>query len=146
MKRRAFTFGLAALAAAPGLPLSAATAAPATGITTQQFALAKLLARAHNHCTPDMLARHVRVSPEIAAQLQNMLLNQGVITPPIGGASMATSPLNTHCVPKQALKPSNLIQKASDLRKYLENLEQDAPKQAPDPAPETPSEAPESHA
>lgn len=121
MKRRSFTFGLAALAAAPTLPLATASSA-APGITAQQFSLAKLLARAHNHCTPEMLARHMKLTPDAARNVQAVLLRNGVITPPVAGVSMATNPMNTNCVPKEALKPTNIAKSVTETRNRLREI------------------------
>lgn len=122
MKRRTFLTALATLTAAPALPASALSPA------TKHLPLATLLARSHNHCTRDMLQRHLKIPADMAAQVHDLLLHQNIITRPVGGISMATAPTNTHCVPKQALKPSNLIRKATDLRSRLrELLKEDAP-------------------
>jgi hypothetical protein len=121
MKRRSFTFGLAAATAAPAVPLSVSIA-PATTGAAQHFTLAKLLARTHNHCTPDMLARHLKVSKDMAQSVQNLLVNRGVITPPVAGASMAVNPLNTHCITNEAMKTTNYLQKAAQLRARLEEV------------------------
>ena len=120
MKRRTFLSTLAAAAATPALP-AVTLAAPSTA-ATQHFALAKLLARAHNHCTRDMLARHLKVSPEMAREVQHLLLQRGVITPPVAGVSMATNPMNTNCIPNEALKPTNIAQKAADVRAKVKEL------------------------
>lgn len=120
MKRRTFLTALATLTATPALPAGALSPAAA-----KHLPLASLLARSHNHCTRDMLQRNLKLSPDMAAQVHDLLLNRGIITRPINGISMATAPTNTHCVPKQALKPSNLIRKATDLRSRLRELLQD---------------------
>ena len=120
MKRRAFTFGLAALAATPAVPFSAAVT-PGTS-ADQHFSLAKLLARAHNHCSPAMLQRHLKVSPEMAREVVSLLLQRGVITPPVAGVSMATNPMNTNCVPKEALKPSNLNTAVNEVRERVQKI------------------------
>lgn len=120
MKRRTFLTALATLTATPALPAGAFSPAAA-----KHLPLATLLARSHNHCTTDMLARHLKVAPDMAAQVHDLLLNKNIITRPVNGISMATAPTNTHCVPKQALKPSNLIRRATDLRSRLRELLQD---------------------
>jgi len=126
MKRRSFTFGLGALLAAPALPGSVAARAIAPSVTTQQLAVAKIMARSHNRLTLDMLERHLRVSAQMAQSIQNRLVQDGIITQPLGGASMAVSPTNTHCIPNEALKPSNILQKADALRKNIEKLTKSA--------------------
>lgn len=118
MKRRTFLSTLAALPAAPALGSLPSEAA-------KHLPRASLLARSHNHCTLDMLQRHLKLSPDMAAQVHDLLLHRNIITRPINGISMATAPTNTHCVPKQALKPSNLIRRATDLRSRLRDLLED---------------------
>lgn len=120
MKRRTFLTALATLTAAPALPASALSPA-----AVKHLPLASLLARSHNHCTRDMLQRHLKIPPDMAAQVHDLLLRQNIITRPVNGISMATAPTNTHCVPKQALKPSNLIRRANDLRSRLRDLLED---------------------
>ena len=134
MKRRTFLTALATLTAAPALPAGALNPA------AKHLPVATLLARSHNHCTPDMLRRHLKVSAEMANQVQALLYSRGIITAPVGGVSMATAPTNTHCIPKQALKPSNLIRKAADFRQRLRDLFEESTaheKGAPEDAPET---------
>ena len=135
MKRRTFTFGLGALAAAPTMPF-AATAV--TGQTAaQHFHVARILARAHNHCTAAMLERHLKVTPDMARQVRTLLLDRGVITAPVNGVSMAVNPTNTNCVPAQALKPSNLVQKAKEMRHLLERFQGDSDEISSDENPDS---------
>lgn len=122
MNRRFFIGTMSALVASPTLPAMAAPIAPHHMVT------AKIIARSHNRCTTDMLIRHLRVAPDIAARIQAQLLRQGVITPPLAGVSMATNPTNTACITNEALKPTNLLQKAAQLRDRLDALA-DAPPQ-----------------
>lgn len=58
----------------------------------------------------------------MARQVRGLLLEKGVITTPVGGVSMATNPLNTNCVPAQALKPTNIAQSALDVRKRVRKV------------------------
>lgn len=116
MIRRTFLTTLAALFAAPVMPKFAASE------VAKHLPRATLLARTHNHCTTDMLARHLRLTPDMAAQVQAMLLRHGVITTPVAGASMATHPLNTHCIPNEALKHTNWLQKLNDARARLQEV------------------------
>ncbi|MFK7874608.1 MAG: hypothetical protein AB8B71_02345 [Paracoccaceae bacterium] len=117
MKRRTFTLGLGAAVAAPTVPL--AHILPTRAGSGAQMKTAALLARAHNHCTLDMLMRHLKVPLQTAREIQTRLVQQGIITAPIGGASMAVHPLNTYCVPKAAYKTSNYVHEAADLDRKL---------------------------
>jgi hypothetical protein len=118
MNRRIFLSTLSALMAAPALPAMAVPIAPQHTIT------AKIIARSHNRCTTDMLVRHLRVPADMAARIQAQLLRQGIITPPVAGISMATNPSNTACITNEALKPTNLLQRAAQLREKMEELVQ----------------------
>ena len=134
MKRRTFTTGLAALTAAPALPLASTTVSQAT---SAQMATAKMLARAHNRCSPAMLARLMRIDAGLATELHLTLFRQGVITAAgADGTSMAIIPINTNCVPKQALKPTNLIQKARELNTKLGEVLQETGSEHSDQAKE----------
>ncbi|MBD3665887.1 hypothetical protein H9Q16_18270 [Sulfitobacter sp. TSTF-M16] len=126
MHRRTFLTTLTALVAARPLPVLAGPA------ITRHLPRATLLARTHNHCTADMLARHLQVTPRIAAKIQTLLVQRGILTTPVNGAAMATHPLNTHCVPNEALKHTNWLQKLSDAKARL----QEVLDQAADPEPE----------
>ena len=136
MIRRTFLTALATLTAAPALP-AGALSNPAAA---KHLPLATLLARSHNHCTTDMLQRHLKIPADMAAQVHDLLLHRNIITQPVNGISMATAPTNTHCVPKQALKPSNFIRKAKDLRSRLRDLLQD---DTPQDTPETQKDVPQ---
>ena len=85
--------------------------------------VASIIARAHNRCTPEMLVRHLKVTPEVAGSIQAQLVRQGVITAPMSGVSLATNPSNSHCITNEALKPNNILQKAARLREKLAELE-----------------------
>ncbi|WP_299417582.1 hypothetical protein [uncultured Sulfitobacter sp.] len=117
MNRRFFLSALSALAAAPALPAVAAPILPRHMIT------AKIIARSHNRCTIDMLKRHLAVPTDMAARIQAQLLHQGVIAPPVSGVSLAIDPTNTGCIPNEAMKPNNLLQKAAQLREKLAQLD-----------------------
>lgn len=118
MNRRIFLSTLSALMATPALPAMAAPIAP------QHMITAKIIARSHNRCTTDMLVRHLRVPADMAARIQAQLLRQGIITPPVAGISMATNPSNTACITNEAFKPTNLLQRAAQLREKMEELVQ----------------------
>lgn len=77
-----------------------------------------------------MLMRHLRVPADMAARIQAQLLRQSVITPPLAGVSMGTNPSNTACITNKAMKPINLLQKAADLRRQLEKLDEHLPEKS----------------
>ena len=124
MNRRSFTASLAALFAVPALPAGASlvpAAAPQTAVS--HYTTAKLLARAHNRCSPAMLQRLLRVDSAIATELNAMLLKRGVISAAgAQGVSMATAPLNTHCITNEAMRASNVAQKLKDAKEKLDQL------------------------
>lgn len=141
MNRRSFTASLAALIAAPALP-AVASVAPSTAAPTaaSHFATAKLLARAHNTCSPAMLQRLLRVDSAMAHELNRLLIERGVISSAsLRGASMAIDPLNTHCVPREALRSSNVAQKIRDLKARLSDAS-DTLEERADKAVEAPRE------
>ena len=117
MNGRFFLSALSAAAAAPALPAIAMPAAP------HHLKVASIIARAHNRCTPEMLVRHLKVTPEVAGNIQAQLVRQGVITAPVSGVSLATNPGNSHCITNEALKPNNILHKAARLREKLAELD-----------------------
>ena len=123
---------LAALAAAPGMP-SALPAAP-TSAAMSRFAAAKLIARVHNACSPNMLRHLLQVDASIAAELNAMLSDRGVITAAgSNGMSMAVNPMNTNCLPTEALKPTNMVQSVADVREKLAKLKESYADLKPEP-------------
>ena len=123
MNRRQFTFGLGALAAAPSAPLAAILpqSGAASSVAFGHFNLAKVIAKSHNRCSSEMLMRHLKVGPEIAAEVQSLLLKKGVITPPsLAGISSAINPTNLNFVPKPVAYKPEIVAKAADLRKKLQ--------------------------
>lgn len=124
MNRRSFTASLAALFAAPTLPDVASVAPSAVSQTAvSHYATAKLLARAHNRCSPETLQRLLRVDGAIARELNAMLLKRGVISSSSArGALMAVEPLNTHCITNEAMRASNMAQKLRDAKAQLDKL------------------------
>lgn len=117
MKRRTFLQTLTALVAAPALPATA-VAAPSTAIT-QHFAHAKLLARCHDRASPEMFARLMKLEPDAAQGVFDLLRARGVIGNGADGIARAVNPLNTHCVPNEALRARDLAKMTSDLAKDL---------------------------
>lgn len=124
MNRREFTTSLGAIAAAPALP-AFAIAQNTTQIAAAHFANAKLIARAHNACSPQMLSRLLRLDNSTAHSLQSMLFEKGVVTH-ANGLAMATNPLNTNCIPIEALKPKNLARSVVDARAKSSRLREKA--------------------
>lgn len=115
MKRRTFMQTLTALFAAPALPVAAAPSAT----LTQHFARAKLLARCHDRASPEMFARLMKLEPETAKGVFNLLRERGVIAHGTDGIVRAINPLNTHCVPNEAVRARDLAKITSDLTKNL---------------------------
>ena len=114
MERRSFLAGLSALFLAPR-----PTFVMAGGPSAELYAKAKFLARAHNKSSVPMLMRHLKVDAEIAAQINSMLFQRGVITAPIGGTSLALHPTNTHALPLDAPKQMDRL---AQLRDFAERL------------------------
>lgn len=122
MNRRTFTASLAALFAAPAVPLTVSPAVASSGAASH-FATAKLLARAHNRCSPAMLQRLLRVDEAVALELNAMLFNKGVISSAgVHGTAMAINPLNTHCITNEAMRASNIAQKLADAKAQMRKL------------------------
>ncbi|WP_293443505.1 hypothetical protein [Planktotalea sp.] len=133
MNRRTFTASIAALFAAPAMP-AAGSLAPVSAAPTaaSHYANAKLLARAHNRCSPAMLQRLLRVDSAIATELNGMLLKRGVIsTVGAQGVSMATAPLNRYCITNEAMRASNFAQKVKETKAKLDRISEtlNAPEQ-----------------
>ena len=102
MNRREFTRGLASLGIAPALPLPALGAAPSAGVASAAVSAAAekmyfwgwFSARVHDRCSPEMLQNMLKVSPEVAAEVNNRLIRNGAITAPNAlGVSKAVDPL-----------------------------------------------------
>ncbi|WP_370400010.1 hypothetical protein [Sulfitobacter sp. JB4-11] len=95
MNRREFTASLAALAAAPAVPL-AATAAPATAaIPPGAYAWAQLIARAQAQCSPAMLVRHLGLDPAQSNALFAEMVRDNVLrVPGLAGSAQAVKPIN----------------------------------------------------
>lgn len=119
MKRRTFTFGLGALCATPALP----AVTPAFSATvTEKFATAKLLSRCHDRASPAMLQRLMQVDADTAQGLYSMLQEQNVIAPGLDGIARATNPLNTNCVPNEAIRARDLARSAIKVKGQLRDL------------------------
>jgi hypothetical protein len=119
MKRRTFVSTLAALVATPALPTPTALAVPADHIS-KHFAKAKLLARCHDRASPEMFVRLMKLDSKTAESLFNLLKERSVIAPGIDGIARAINPLNTHCVPNEAIRARDLAQITRDLTTRLQ--------------------------
>lgn len=95
MNRREFTASLAALAAAPAIPVAAAPVATAkAALPPGAYLWAELIARAQNTCSPAMIAKHLRISTTAAEGLFNQMVQDGVLRAPgLTGAAQAAKPL-----------------------------------------------------
>ncbi|MDG1470754.1 MAG: hypothetical protein P8Q26_04235 [Ascidiaceihabitans sp.] len=112
---------------------------PAT--LTQHFAKAKLLARCHDRASPEMFMRLMKLDGDTARGGFNLLQDKGVIGNGIDGITRAINPLNTHCVPNEAVRATDLAKMASDIAKRvrdmakrrLEAVEKELADDAPEP-------------
>ncbi len=97
MNRREFTTSLAAVFAAPALPLAARTPAiAAPAVPPGAYAWAQLIAQAQNKCSPDMLAKMLHLKPEVAQILFKDLVVDGVLQMPgRTGIAKAANPFDT---------------------------------------------------
>lgn len=141
MKRRSFLSGLGAVAALPVIPAPAMASAPAaiSAAAYEYFDWAKMIVRAHNRCSPDMLQRLLKLDANLARQVQSALLKEGVISAPsVAGISHALDPLHPEL--RMMGTPVRMSPDHPDtaLRKVSEKLEtemQDAEEQIPAPEP-----------
>jgi hypothetical protein len=137
MKRRTFLTALSALVAAPALPARAA--APVSVAATKHFATAKMLAQCHDRASPEMFMRLMKLDAETAQGVFRLLQNQNVIAKGFDGVARAVSPLNTHCIPNEAVRARTLMQGTVDLKKRLQKFakrkwdEMDDPKDTAEP-------------
>lgn len=139
MHRRTFLQTLTALIAAPALP-----ATPASGTTlTRHLGRATMLARCHDRASPEMFGRLMQLDTDTAQGVFDLLRKRGVIARGTDGLARAVNPLNTHCIPNEALRARDLAQITSDLtqnlRKRLEKRVKDAVEPDP-PQPGLPNE------
>ncbi|MFK7834617.1 MAG: hypothetical protein AB8B60_00220 [Sulfitobacter sp.] len=97
MNRRQFNLSLAAGAAAFSAPLgvTAAVAPQTASVPAGTYAWAQLIARTQNRCSPAMLMRHLRLSPDAATALFNEMIRDGVLRAPgAAGMARAVQPIN----------------------------------------------------
>ena len=119
MKRRTFLSTLTAAIAAPSLPMSATASA---GQMTQHFAKAKLLARCHDRASPEMFERLMKLDSQTAQGVFDLLKDRSVIGKGLDGITRAMNPLNTHCVPNEAIRARDFAQMSSDVGKRLQEM------------------------
>lgn len=85
------------------MSLSAATASKSAAVPAGTYAWGALIARAQNRCDPAMLARHLCLADNIADQLFNDLIRNGVLrTPGVAGIAQAARPINATATPRRA--------------------------------------------
>jgi len=96
MNRREFSTSLAALGVLPALPVATPVAAATAPIVPAgTYAWAHLIARAQSKCSAEFLARHLRLSPDVAAELFRTMIADGVLKAPgVAGVAQAAKPLN----------------------------------------------------
>ncbi|MGJ8616996.1 MAG: hypothetical protein ACSHWS_09145 [Sulfitobacter sp.] len=83
MNRREFNTSLAALGALPTLPVVAPVAATTAPVVPAGiYAWARLIARAQNECSAEFLARHLRLSPDVAAEVFRTMIADGILKTP----------------------------------------------------------------
>ena len=132
MNRREFNTSLAAVAAAPFLPLPAAAASRPAALPAGTYAWAKLIARAQNKCSPAMLARHLRIAPDAAGQVFNELLHDGVLRAPgVTGSAQASQPIDTTGISGKPVQRS--LSKLRELMPIEEQRDDAAPLVKDDP-------------
>lgn len=106
MKRRSFLQSISAVFAAPIAPNVSLAASTGVGFSapSEFLSSARLIARAHNKCSRSMLMRHLKVDASMAARVEGMLLEKGIITlPDAAGFSRAINPIIANPMP-QAVK------------------------------------------
>jgi hypothetical protein len=101
---------------------SAAKPTAATATLTQHFAKAKLLARCHDRASPEMFARLMKLDGETANGVFNLLKEKNVIGSGVDGITRAINPLNTHCVPNEAVRARDMAKMTSDIAKRVREM------------------------
>jgi hypothetical protein len=122
MNRREFTASLGALSGIASLPVTAlpAAAAQASVVPPAAYAWAKLIVRAQGKADPAVLARLLRLTPQVAQALFDRLIQDGVLRVPAAtGIAQATKPLQSgaHRLPPQPIH--------QQIRKTWEHLSTD---------------------
>lgn len=98
MNRRQFTASLGTLAGAAAMPIPAVRAATvaAPAVPPSAYVWAQLIVRAQAKASPAMLARQLRLAPEVAQSLFETLISDGVLrAPSVAGIAKAAQPLQT---------------------------------------------------
>lgn len=135
MNRRHFTMGLAALFGAPKVPVATPNVA-LSGAAVQHMQVATIITRAHNNCSLPFLMRHLKVSEQVAVQLQSELVSRKIITmPAANGISQAIDPIQAHKLPQAVRQPSVTGQSQSKIKDSIkEKLSAAHEGDGPDPS------------
>ena len=131
MNRRQFTASLAALVAAPAVPLAARVpAAAAPVVPAGAYAWAELIARAQMQCSPEMLARSLHLSPAVARTLFKDMVVDGVLRAPAStGMAQAARPFDTTGL--QSRTVGKIRTKAKDMLRDALNSEEHRDERTP---------------
>ncbi|WP_298859315.1 hypothetical protein [uncultured Sulfitobacter sp.] len=98
MNRRQFTASLGALSGAAALPASTltSTASALPPVSSATYAWAKVIVRAQAKADPAMLARHLKLAPDVAQTLFQTLVRDGVLrASSAAGIARAAHPIPT---------------------------------------------------
>lgn len=116
MNRRQFTASLGALSGAAVLPVPtlAVPAPPLAAVPTATYSWAKLIVRAQARADPAMLARHLKLTPDVAQNLFQTLIRDGVLRAPAAtGVARASQPIQASGGSLQAQKRAHQHIKAA---------------------------------
>lgn len=120
MNRRQFTASLG-VAALP-FPAFSTVAACAPAVPASTYAWAQLIVRAQSKVDPAMLARMLRLSPDVATELFSSLVRNGVLRAPCAaGIAQAVRPIQAT---GRSAAPSNALRRT--LANTWEHIAQDA--------------------
>lgn len=129
MNRRDFAKSISAAVAAPLIP---AQSLFASALPSGTYKLGAMLARAHNSCSPAMLARHLKLDAQAASALYNSYLTDGIIAPAGRfGISRAINPLAPHLAPAPPTPASNTPTTNAAPKPDLTNLALDRDQEQP---------------
>ncbi|KIN63099.1 hypothetical protein Z946_1962 [Sulfitobacter noctilucicola] len=102
MNRRTFNSILISFGAGSVIPIP--VPANRAAVPPSSYAWAELIARTQSKCSPEMLAKHLRVSPQAAQDLFQTLLHNGVLQAPgITGAAIPSDPIDATGTAKSKL-------------------------------------------
>jgi hypothetical protein len=109
MNRRQFTASLGAISGAAALPLSAAPAVTSalSPVPAATYSWAQLIVRAQAKTDPAMLARHLKLSPDVAHNLFQTLIRDGILrAPTTAGIAQASKPIQASGQSLRAHRPT----------------------------------------